>query len=171
MGRDNRPNCSDPVPIGLTSEHPTQFDVPPLTQETLPMFARRLFAPLFLLLASTAMAAPQAHMVFFTLADASEANRDTLVAKCHEHLVDHEGVVYFSVGTVAKDLSREVNDKSFDVALHVVFADRAAHDTYQTHPRHLLFIKEAKDLWSKVKVFDSDLVEGAKKQVEGAKEE
>lgn len=128
------------------------------------MFATRFFTPLFLLVASVAMAAPQAHMVFFTLEDPTDANRDALVAKCQEHLTDHDGTVYFSVGKVAKDLSREVNDKSFDVALHVVFADRAAHDTYQTHPRHLKFIKEAKALWSKVKVFDSDLVEPAVKE-------
>lgn len=115
-----------------------------------------------LLTDNDAMAAPtandsQAHMVFFTLADPSDTNRDALVAACHKHLTDHDGVVYFSVGTRAKDLSREVNDKAFDVALHVVFESRAAHDLYQTHPRHLAFIKEAKSLWSGVRVFDSNL--------------
>lgn len=106
----------------------------------------------------TAFAAPQAHMVFFTLAESSDANRDTLVAACHKHLADHAGVTHFSVGVIAEGLDRDVNDKSFDVALHVIFENRAAHDTYQTHPRHLAFIKEAKALWSKVKVFDSDLL-------------
>lgn len=118
----------------------------------------RSFAIALLLIASSALAAPQAHMVFFTLAEPSDANRDKLVAACHKHLAGHEGVEYFSVGARAKDRDREVNDKAFDVALHLVFANAAAHDKYQTHPRHLKFIDEAKSLWSAVKVFDSDLV-------------
>ncbi|QDT70065.1 Stress responsive A/B Barrel Domain protein [Planctomycetes bacterium MalM25] len=123
--------------------------------------ARLLFPALLLLTASTAMSAPQAHMVFFTLAEPSEANRDRLVAGCQKHLADHDGVLYFSVGVLADDLDREVNDKSFHVALHLVFESREAHDTYQKHPRHLTFVKENKTLWSQVKVYDSDLVKAA----------
>jgi hypothetical protein len=66
-------------------------------------------------------------------------------------------VAYFSVGTLNSELKREVNDRDFDVALHLVFKNQAAHDRYQEHPRHLAFINEAKDLWSKVRVFDSDI--------------
>jgi hypothetical protein len=36
-----------------------------------------------------------------------------------------------------------------------VFKDKAAHDKYQTHERHLKFIEENKALWGKVRVFDS----------------
>jgi len=122
---------------------------------------RLLFAAACLMITSTVTAAPLAHMVFFTLAEPSEANRNELVAGCHKHLGDHEGVIYFSVGVMAEDLSREVNDKPFHVALHLVFDSREAHDTYQEHPRHLAFIKENKALWSKVKVYDSDLVKAA----------
>lgn len=122
------------------------------------MFIRRLLCPALLMIASTSMAAPMAHMVFFTLAESSDTNTDTLIAACHKHLADHDGVTHFSVGARAKDLSRPVNATSYDVALHVVFESREAHDTYQTHPRHLAFIKEAKSLWSKVQVFDSNLM-------------
>lgn len=105
---------------------------------------------------STEPAAPQlAHMVFFTLKDPTEANRDKLIAACEKHLSKHDGTVYFSVGTIVDDLKREVNDREFDVALHLVFKDRAAHDAYQTHPRHLSFIEENQALWGKVRVFDS----------------
>lgn len=101
-------------------------------------------------------AEPQlAHMVFFTLADDTPANREALVAACRQHLTGHEGTVYFSAGSLAEDLKREVNDLDFDVSLHLVFANREAHDTYQTHPRHLKFIDQNKHLWSKVRVFDS----------------
>ena len=43
----------------------------------------------------------------------------------------------------------------FDVALHVVFADKAAHDAYQTVEDHLKFIEENKANWKQVRVFDS----------------
>jgi hypothetical protein len=59
-------------------------------------------------------------------------------------------------------MQRDVNDRDFDVALHVVFRNRAAHDKYQTHPRHLKFIEEAKALWKKVRVFDSYVSMAAK---------
>ena len=43
----------------------------------------------------------------------------------------------------------------FDVALHVVFDSREAHDAYQTAPRHNQFIDENKPNWERVRVFDS----------------
>jgi Stress responsive A/B Barrel Domain len=114
---------------------------------------------------NSAMAADQkqageaqlAHMVFFTLKDRTEANRKRLVDSCKKHLGDHPGTVYFSVGTLNAELKREVNDQDFDVALHLVFKDKATQDKYQTDPRHLQFIDESKALWSKVRVFDSDV--------------
>jgi hypothetical protein len=96
-----------------------------------------------------------AHMVFFTLAEDNAANRDTLVAACQQYLSNHDSTVYFSAGAIADDLIREVNDREFDVALHLVFANKAAHDVYQTHPQHLEFIEKNKHLWSGVRVFDS----------------
>jgi hypothetical protein len=115
-------------------------------------------AALALLTSSSRLAAaePQlAHMVFFTLADNTQENRQTLVAACQKYLTGHEGTVYFSAGVRAEDLKREVNDLAFDVSLHLVFKDKKAHDTYATHPRHLKFIEENKHLWSSVRVFDS----------------
>jgi hypothetical protein len=97
-----------------------------------------------------------AHIVFFTLNDSTPAHRRKLVELCKTHLTNHPGEVYFSVGTLA-DLSREVNDREFDVALHVVFESRAAHDAYQNAPRHLEFIAAAKPMWKKVRVFDSEV--------------
>lgn len=97
------------------------------------------------------------HMVFFTLAEKSPAHRDQLVAACQSYLTGHQGTLSFSTGTRVEDLTREVNDQDFDVALHLVFASRADHDRYQEHPRHLEFIERNKALWGKVRVFDSYL--------------
>jgi hypothetical protein len=107
---------------------------------------------------STATNAPDAqvgHIVFFSLKDGSEAGRAKLIAACDKYLSGHDGVVYYSAGVIGDDFKRDVNDRDFDVALHVVFANKAAHDKYQVAPRHEEFIKEAKSGWEKVRVFDS----------------
>lgn len=95
------------------------------------------------------------HMVFFTLKDRTPAAREKLVGLCQKYLSGHPGTVYFSVGTIAEDMQRDVNDRDFDVALHVVFKDKKAHDDYQVAPRHLSFVEEGKPSWAKVRVFDS----------------
>jgi hypothetical protein len=113
---------------------------------------------------STQKAVPQiGHMVFFTLKDTTPENTAKLVAACDKYLRDHDGVVYYSAGPRAKVFDRDVNDKDWDVALHLVFADKAAHDKYQDHPQHLKFIEENKAVWSKVRVFDSELTPSKKK--------
>jgi hypothetical protein len=96
-------------------------------------------------------------MVYFKLKDSSGANRAKLAAACKLFLAGHEGTVSFATGTLAGDLNRDVNDRDFDVSLHLVFANKEAHDKYQVHPRHLKFIDENKENWEKVRVFDSYL--------------
>lgn len=95
------------------------------------------------------------HDVYFTLTDSSVEAIDRLVRACHQYLKHHEGVVFFAVGTLVKELQRPVNDRDFQVAVHVVFADKAAHDAYQTAPDHVRFIDEQKPNWKQVRVFDS----------------
>ncbi len=96
------------------------------------------------------------HNVYFTLHDASETAIQELVAACHQYLKNHTGVIFFSAGTLVKDLARPVNDHAFEVALNVVFDSREAHDAYQTVPDHLKFIAENKANWKQVRVFDSN---------------
>lgn len=105
------------------------------------------------------------HMVYFKLKDGSPAARQKLVAACDKYLAAHDGVVFYSAGPIAADFKRDVNVTDWDVALHLVFADKAAHDRYQDHPDHLKFIAENKDTWAAVRVFDSELkaVKGGKK--------
>lgn len=96
-----------------------------------------------------------AHNVYFTLNDDSPAAIDALVADCKKYLANHPGVVFFAAGTTS-DFDRPVNDRDFHVGLHVVFANRAAHDQYQTAPDHLKFIEENRGNWKQVRVFDTD---------------
>jgi hypothetical protein len=104
---------------------------------------------------SEQLAKPLAHIVFFTLAERTPENRAKLVANCKKYLDKHEGLTHFSVGVNAPEYDREVNDRDYDVAIHLVFATAKDQNAYQTAPRHLEFIKESKSLWSKVRVFDS----------------
>jgi len=96
-----------------------------------------------------------AHNVYFALNDRSEAAKQSLVAACKRYLTDHPGVVFFACGVLEPSLDRPVNDRDFDVALHVVFDTIASHNTYQDAPRHLQFVAENKAGWAKVRVFDS----------------
>ncbi len=97
-----------------------------------------------------------AHHVFFTLNDRSDEAISAMLDQCRHYLDNHDGLVGFSVGRRDRELAREVN-QDFDVSLHCIFQDRAAHDAYQTAPRHLDFIEANKDHWAEVRVFDSKL--------------
>src|SRR5690606_12536960 len=107
------------------------------------------------------MAEPMlAHNVYFTLKDPSAEARQAMVASCHKYLTGHEGTVFYAAGGLEKDLARDVNDRSFHVALHLVFANRKAHDAYQAAERHTQFIEENRSNWAKVRVFDSVVTSG-----------
>src|SRR3954471_6628010 len=82
------------------------------------------------------------HNVFFSLANPTPENRDKLVAACKKYLAKHPGVVFFAAGTLCEELKREVNDRDWDVGLHVVFDTKANQDKYQDAPMHLQFIAE-----------------------------
>ncbi|WP_437201739.1 Dabb family protein [Planctomicrobium sp. SH664] len=95
------------------------------------------------------------HNVFFTLHEDTDVAIENLIGECQKYLDKHDGVTFFAAGPLVKDLTRPVNDLNFHVALTVVFKDKAAHDVYQTAPRHLEFIERNKPTWKQVRVFDS----------------
>ena len=95
------------------------------------------------------------HNVFFLLHDRSLAAKQNLVHSCRKYLPGHPGIVFFACGVLAEELNREVNDRDFDVGLHIIFKDQPAHDSYQTSEAHHTFIDENKTHWKQVRVFDS----------------
>jgi Stress responsive A/B Barrel Domain len=99
------------------------------------------------------------HMVYFQLNDNSPAAVAKMVAACDKYLKGHPGEVFFATGSLAKEMNRPVNDRDWDVALHLVFKSKADLDKYAEAPRHLQFIDENTGAWKKVRVFDS-LIEG-----------
>jgi hypothetical protein len=95
------------------------------------------------------------HDVYFTLADKTAESKQALVDNCYAKLAGIDGVVFLAAGTRDPELVRDVNDRDYDVSLHVFFTDRAAHDAYQDAPGHLQFIEANKHRWQAVRVFDS----------------
>jgi len=95
------------------------------------------------------------HDVFFALKNDSDDAKEALLAGCKKYLTDHPGVVWFAAGVLVEEHEREVNDRDFDVALHLVFKDKAAHDQYQDAERHHAFVEQFKENWKTVRVFDS----------------
>ena len=102
-----------------------------------------------------------AHNVFFALKDRSDAAVQALIDACKKYLTVQQGILFFACGRRDPGLTRDVNDQNWDVGLHIVFADRAAHDAYQDDAQHVQFVAENKPNWSGVRVFDS-LVERLK---------
>lgn len=96
-----------------------------------------------------------AHNVFFKLKDPAPANVDALVAACHKYLNVQPGIVFFAAGPICEELDRPVNDRDWDVGLHLVFDTKASHDAYQDDATHNRFIAENKPTWAGVRVFDS----------------
>lgn len=96
-----------------------------------------------------------AHDVYFELKDDTPAARAALVAACKKYLTGHPGTVSFSAGPIVEEHARPVNDRAWDVALHLYFKDKASHDAYQEAARHKQFIAEQQAGWRSVRVFDS----------------
>jgi hypothetical protein len=129
-------------------------------QEILPMktIVYSLIVALSMVLAGVSSRAEDgmlAHDVYFSLKDNSPQAKAKLITACKKYLSDHPGTVWFAAGPLASELKRDVNDQDFDVALHIVFKNKAAHDVYAKAERHLKSIEENKDTWKKVRVFDS----------------
>ena len=103
------------------------------------------------------------HDVFFTLKDHSADARQKFVEACKKYLDGHPGSVAFSAGVRAEDVQEPVSDTDFDVAVHVLFKDKGAHDQYLESERHKKFVQENRDSWSKVRVFDSYVERGQEK--------
>ncbi len=96
-----------------------------------------------------------AHNVFFALKDASDDAVRRLIDDCITYLREHAGVLFFSAGRLVSEHQRDVNDRDFEVGLHIIFNNKKAHDDYQTAPKHEEFIGRNRENWAKVRVFDT----------------
>jgi hypothetical protein len=96
------------------------------------------------------------HSVYFWLRPGlTPAERENFTAEVRKLSACRSiGAIY--VGGPATIAKREVTDRSFDIALTVLFKDGGAHDAYQVDPVHLAFVAGNKGSWVRVQIFDSE---------------
>ena len=98
------------------------------------------------------------HTVFFWLKeDLSEADRAAFPSELAK-LGAIESVRQLYIGPPASSEARDVVDGSYGYALIVHFDDLAGHDIYQVHPVHLAFIEANQAKWTRVVVYDTDVM-------------
>lgn len=94
------------------------------------------------------------HVVIFWTDPTQTHAADELVAGCEKFLRGIPGILFFHVGKMASS-PRSVVDQSYQVALNIVFTDKAAQDAYQVHPEHLEFVEKVfKPLCLTAKIYD-----------------
>ena len=92
-------------------------------------------------------------VIFWTQPDIPNAT-EQLLAGAEKYLKPCPGVLHYHCGQMAGS-HRDVVDQSYQVALNLVFEDRAAQDAYQTHPLHVEFVEKIfKTCCERVVVYD-----------------
>lgn len=108
---------------------------------------------------------PIYHDIYITLRDKSHkaVQKQLELGKKYLAKAEHPGELSFSATVLAHHLKRHqqvpylVNEEDFDVAFHLVFAGKWAHDLYQDSDAHVkYFIPLSKGNWVKLRVFDSE---------------
>jgi hypothetical protein len=96
------------------------------------------------------------HSVYFWLKEGLSAAERSHFSDEVRKLAAVPSVTKLYVGSPSKIAERAVTDRSFDVALTIIFADGPAHDAYQVDPIHLAFVEGNKTVWTKVLIYDSE---------------
>lgn len=92
-------------------------------------------------------------VIFWAKPDVPNAAEE-LLAGAEQYLRPIPGAQHFHVGRMVGS-HRPVVDQTYQVALNVTFADKAAQDAYQVHPLHLEFIEKVfKRVCARVVVYD-----------------
>jgi hypothetical protein len=96
-----------------------------------------------------------AHQVYFWLKNPED--RQKLIDGVNT-LKKIKTVRQIHVGIVAGTEKRDIIDTSWGVSLLLFFDDIAGEAIYQTDPIHLDFVKNYSSLWTKVVIYDAEMV-------------
>lgn len=98
------------------------------------------------------------HSVYFWMTD--EARRDSVdvFREALGKLVQIDVIEQACIGRPAATTERPVTDHSFDFSLLLHFRSKDDHDVYQDHPDHHVFVERCRGWWSKVVVYDSEVI-------------
>lgn len=81
------------------------------------------------------------HVVIFWTRPEIPNAADALIAGAEKYLRPIPLAQSFHVGRMIPS-HRAVVDQSYQVAIHLLFADKAAEEAYQVHPLHLDFVEK-----------------------------
>ena len=95
------------------------------------------------------------HAVYFWLRDDLTAAERLAFVEGARSLQKIDTVQHGYFGEPATT-DRAVIERTYSHALILVFADKRAHDAYQTHPVHDRFRDTCSTLWRKVLIYDTD---------------
>jgi len=99
------------------------------------------------------------HNVYFWLKEGVTDSEKKIFEKgLNKFLRDINEIQHYSIGIPGDTPDRDVVDKSFSYSILVSFKSIADHNIYQEHEAHHKFINDLSSLWTKVKVFDSELI-------------
>jgi Stress responsive A/B Barrel Domain len=94
------------------------------------------------------------HVVIFYTDPAIPTASADLLAGMEKYLRPIPGWLHFHCGSMVGS-PRPVVDQSYQVALNIVFPDKAAEDAYQVHPLHLEFVGQVfKKVCVKAVIYD-----------------
>ena len=97
------------------------------------------------------------HDTYFGLADRRPKTREVFLSSLQRYLspARHRGMVEFRLSCRAVEMKRRVNDREFDVLMHMVFEDLEAYNKYRESDPHNEWIDLYGSLSSDRRVFDS----------------
>ena len=93
------------------------------------------------------------HVYFWLKNEGSEEDRAKLLEGLRK-LSAVNTIKNFHIGRPA-ETNRDVIENTYSLSWLLIFDSKADQDSYQVDPIHLNFVKECKDLWSKVVVYDT----------------
>jgi Stress responsive A/B Barrel Domain len=97
------------------------------------------------------------HNVFFWLVDSLGDAEKLSFEKGLAALSEISVIKKAMFGKAAQTPVRPVTQNSYDYALFLEFADVEAHNAYQIHPDHLVFVEKFSKWFKEVRVYDTEL--------------
>lgn len=96
------------------------------------------------------------HSIYFSLTTNTPEARTAFTQICLKYLADHPGVRAFAIGELA-DMKREVSVVNYDIAMNILWKNKASYDAYLASPSHDAFFPATAGMIQATQVFDSYL--------------
>ncbi len=94
------------------------------------------------------------HVVIFWTDPNLPKAADNVIEGAQKYLRGIPGALHFHVGKMVKS-PRPVVEQSYQVALNIMFPNKATQDAYQVHPQHVEFVEKVlRPVARKIVVYD-----------------